>query len=157
MLHAIQSYTMSPSSACSSSGPPHFDSLLQLENIEEHAKDTLSLHETTLPHLADILLQPENRTMTNTGRSKYRKVHIFSASDRTTAIGGLILTDKNDDTNCVTNANFYAMVKMIVIVIGDFSLRNESNITIEKDDSRLQPGNYYIYTPCKFFSSFTHN
>jgi hypothetical protein len=86
--------------------------------------------------------------MTNTDRSKYRNVHIFNASDRNTTIGGLILTDG------VTNANFYTMVEIIVIAISDFTLRNESDVIIEKDSSLLQPGNYYIHAPRKFLSSF---
>jgi hypothetical protein len=86
--------------------------------------------------------------MTNTSRSKYRNVHIFNASDRNATIGGLILTDG------VTNANFYAMVEIIVIATSDFTLRNESDIIIKKDSSPLQPGNYYIHTPRKFLRSF---
>jgi len=89
-----------------------------------------------------------------TDRSKYRNVHIFNASDRNTTIGGLILTQKNDDTNCVTNANFYAMIEIITVPTSDFTLRNESDVIIEKDSSPLQPGNYYIHAPGKFLGSF---
>ncbi|KAG9234972.1 HNH endonuclease-domain-containing protein [Amylocarpus encephaloides] len=67
--------------------------------------------------------------MTNTYRSKHRNIHIFNASDRNTTIGGLILTDD------------------IVIATSDFTLRNESDVIIEKDSSLLQPGNYYIHAP----------
>jgi hypothetical protein len=86
--------------------------------------------------------------MTDTGRSKYRNVHIFNANDRNTTIGGLILTDG------VTNANFYAMIEIIVIVTSDFTLRNESDVIIKTDSSPLQPGNYYIHSPRKSLSSF---
>ncbi|KUJ20481.1 uncharacterized protein LY89DRAFT_730518 [Mollisia scopiformis] len=118
---------MSSSSPHSSSGSSsHADSLQQLENniIKEqedtvsHPKDILSqpedalpLHETTLSHLADILSQPKDSTMTSSDRSKHRNVHIFNANDRNTTISGLIFTEKNNDTNCVTNANFYAMLQ----------------------------------------------
>jgi hypothetical protein len=88
--------------------------------------------------------------MTSTYRSKHRNVHIFNASDRNTTIGGLILTDG------VTNANLYAMVEIIVIATSDFTLRNESDVVIEKDSSSLQPGNYYIHAPRKFLGSFTN-
>jgi hypothetical protein len=173
MLHAVQIVTMSSCSPHSSSGSSsHDDSLQQLENniIKEqedtlsHPKDILSqpedalpLHETTLSHLADILSQPKDSTMTGSDRSKHRNVHIFNASDRNTTIGGLILTEKNDDTNCVTNANFFAMVEIITSPTSTFTLRNESDIIIEKDNSPLQPGNYYIHCSGKLFlSSFIH-
>jgi len=169
MLHAVQIVTMSSSSPHSSSGSSsHGDSLQQLENIIKEQEDTLShpkdilsqpehalpLH---LPHLADILSQPKDSTMTGSDRSKHRNVHIFNASDRNTTIGGLILTEKNDVTNCVTNANFYAMVEIITIPTSIFTLRNESDFIIEKDNSPLQPGNYYIHGSGKLFlSSFIH-
>ncbi|KAH8588282.1 HNH endonuclease-domain-containing protein [Bisporella sp. PMI_857] len=88
--------------------------------------------------------------MPGSDRSKYRNVHIFNTSDRNTTIGGLILTTKNDETNCITNANFYIMVEIIVIATSDFTLRNESDVTIEKDNSPLQPGKYYIYASKPF-------
>jgi len=145
---------MSSSSAHSNSGPSlhsgssYSDNLLQLEN--NNSKE----HKDTLSHPEDILSQPEDSTMTGRDRSKNRNVHIFNASDRNTTIGGLILTKENDVTNCVTNANFYAMIEIITITTSDFTLRNESNITIEKDNCPLQPGNYYIHAPRKFLGSF---
>ena len=74
-------------------------------------------------------------------RSAGRNVHIFDASDRSTSIGGLILTAG------VTNANLYAMIEIFVFFEGEYILRNESDITIEKDNSLLLPGNYYINSP----------
>lgn len=71
-------------------------------------------------------------------RSAGRNVHIFCKNDRRTSIGGLVLTAG------VTNANLYAMIEIFVIFNGEYSLQNESNITIGKDDSPLLPGNYYI-------------
>ncbi|KAF1813960.1 hypothetical protein P152DRAFT_465712 [Eremomyces bilateralis CBS 781.70] len=64
-------------------------------------------------------------------RSLGRDVHIYDVNDRTTVLGGLILT------NGVTNANFYSMVEIIVFHliiprlifapnIGSFSVNNES-------------------------------
>jgi hypothetical protein len=124
------------------------DALLHPADNLSHSADALPIHGDTLPHLTDILSRPENLTMTNTDRSKYRNVHIFNASDRNTTIGGLILTEG------ITNTNFYTMVEIIVIAISDFILRNESDVMIEKDSSPLQPGNYYIYAPRKFLGSF---
>jgi hypothetical protein len=83
-------------------------------------------------------------------RSAGRDVHIFNASDRSTSIGGLILTAG------VTNANLYSMIEVIVFFDGEYILRDESDVTIEKDDSSLLPGNYYIDSPRKYLfnSSF---
>jgi hypothetical protein len=78
-------------------------------------------------------------------RSTVRDVHIFDISDRDTSIGGLVLTAG------VTNANLYAMIEIFVIFNGEYILRNESDTTIEKDNSPLLPGNYYIDSPCKYF------
>ena len=79
-----------------------------------------------------------------------RDIHIFDTRDRSTSIGGLILTAG------VTNANLHSMIEIVVFFDGEYILRNESDITIEKDDSLLQPGNYYIDSPRKslFNSSF---
>ncbi len=74
-----------------------------------------------------------------------RDVHIFDTSDRDTSIGGLVLTAG------VTNANLYAMIEIFVIFNGEYILRNESDTTIEKDDSPLLPRNYYIDSPRKYF------
>ena len=78
-------------------------------------------------------------------RSGGRDVHIFNSSDRSTSIGGLILT------NGVTNANLYAIIEIFVIFKGRYVLRNKSNVTIKKDDSSLLPGNYYIDSRGKSF------
>ena len=78
-------------------------------------------------------------------RSAARDVHTFDINDRDTSIGGLVLTAG------VTNANLYAMIEIFVIFNGEYILRNERDTTIEKDDSALLPGNYYIDSPRKYF------
>ncbi|KAE8440995.1 hypothetical protein EG329_006132 [Mollisiaceae sp. DMI_Dod_QoI] len=135
---------MSSSSTHYSSGDASHSSSSSHSNTLPIRGNNIKEHEDTLSNPKDILSQPEKLTMTNTDRSKYRNVHIFNASDRNTTIGGLILTDG------VTNANFYAMVEIIVIAICDFTLRNESDVIIEKDSSPLQPGNYYIHASQPF-------
>lgn len=132
------------------------DALPHLADNLPHSADALPLHETAPPHLVDVISQPKVSTMPDSDRSKYRNVHIFNASDRNTTIGGLILTTKNDETNCVTNANFYAMVEIITIPTSAFTLRNESDVAIEKNNSPLQPGKYYIHASRKFLGSFIH-
>ena len=86
-------------------------------------------------------------------RSAGRDIHIFDASDRGTSIDGLILTIGG------TNPNLYTMVEIFIILNCEYVLRNESDITIEKDDSLLQPGNYYTDSPRKslFNNSFLAN
>jgi len=136
--------------------PQHEDTLLHLTDILPSSADALPLHETAPSHLIDVPSQPKVSTMPGSDRSKYRNVYIFDATDRNTTIGGLILTTKNNETNCVTNANFYAMVEIIAIATSSFTLRNESDVMIEKDNSPLQPGKYYIHASRKFLSSFIH-
>jgi len=82
-------------------------------------------------------------------RSAGRDVHVYNNNNRTTVLGGLILSPG------VTNANFYAMIRIFVEFTPrhfsrTFSLRNKSRITIQENHQPLQPGNYYIVTSGKF-------
>lgn len=70
-------------------------------------------------------------------------MHIFDAKDRSNSIGGLRLS------NGITCANFHTMIEILVIVDGNYIIQNENNTVIEKDESPLLPGNYYIISPCK--------
>ena len=85
--------------------------------------------------------------MSVANRSAGRDVHIYSANDPATVLGGLILT------NGVTNANFYSMVDIIFIFSQNYFLRDEGGTTVQKDDHPLQPGNYYFVTNGRFPSS----
>jgi hypothetical protein len=91
----------------------------------------------------------EYSTMPPANRSAGRDVHIYGSRDRTTTLGGLILNAG------VTNANFYAMIRIFVEFTPrnfsrTFSLRNENRITIQENHQPLQPGSYYIVTTGKF-------
>jgi hypothetical protein len=77
-------------------------------------------------------------------RSQGRNVHIYHTNDRTTVIGGLILT------NGVTNANFYSMVEILVLFTCSFELQDEENAKIERNGNPLQPGKYYISAAGEF-------
>ena len=151
------SSTHSNSGSSSHSDSSHSDTFLQLGSIiEEHPKGTLPYsadallpHEDTLLHLADNLPHPADTPspllheaarskMPPRNRSGGRDVHIFDTGDRSTSIGGLILTDG------ITNDNLYTMIEIFVLFNGEYVLRNESGITIKKDSSPLPPGNYYI-------------
>jgi hypothetical protein len=77
-------------------------------------------------------------------RSAGRSVHIFDARDRSSSIGGLRLSSG------VTCANFHAMIEIFVLFEGDYTLQDESDTTIQNNESLLQPGNYYIVSSRKF-------
>jgi hypothetical protein len=82
--------------------------------------------------------KPLDAPTTPADRSLGRDVFIYDAKDPDKVLGGLILT------NCVTNANFYSMVEILIIFHSGFSLLNGAGAKIERDDDPLQPGNYFI-------------
>jgi len=71
-------------------------------------------------------------------RSGGRNVRLYGANDPTTELGGLCLT------KAITNACVYSMVEIIIILEGEFFLRDEGGTMVEKDNYPLQPGRYYI-------------
>jgi hypothetical protein len=71
-------------------------------------------------------------------RSVGRDVWIFDRTNRSTPIGGLILTAG------VTKSNLHAMIEIFVVFHGEYVLRNETDIAVEKDDTPLVAGNYYV-------------
>src|SRR3954452_8864559 len=75
-------------------------------------------------------------TMPPVNRSEGRDVHIYDNKDRTTLLGGLILSPG------VTNANFHAMIRIFVEFTPPnfsrtFSLGNQSRITIQENHQPL--------------------
>ena len=73
-------------------------------------------------------------------RAPGRNVHIYDANDPDMVLGGLVLTDG------VTTANFYSMVEIVFLFNQDYTLHDESGITVGRDDNPLQPGKYFIVT-----------
>ncbi|PUU82974.1 hypothetical protein B9Z19DRAFT_965889 [Tuber borchii] len=74
-------------------------------------------------------------------RALGRNVHIYSARDTNTVLGGLVATDG------MTNANFYSMVEIIFIFDSDYTLcRKKSGTTVPRDNDLLQAGKYLINT-----------
>ncbi|PUU72139.1 hypothetical protein B9Z19DRAFT_1098009, partial [Tuber borchii] len=73
-------------------------------------------------------------------RTPWHNVHIYDASNPGMVLGGLLLN------NGVTTANFYSMVEIVFVFDQDYTLRDESGITVERDDHPLQPGKYFIVT-----------
>ena len=78
-------------------------------------------------------------------RSIGRDVHIYDTKDRTTVLGGLILT------NGVTNTNFYSMVEILVLFTRNFELQDEGGTKIERNNDPLLPGKYYINATGKLY------
>ena len=73
-------------------------------------------------------------------RSLGRNVHIYSAGDTSTVIGGLVVTDG------MTNSNFYSMLEITYILNRGYRLRYEGGTIVNRDDNPLQPGKYFIST-----------
>ena len=74
-------------------------------------------------------------------RALGRNVHIYSARDTNTVLGGLVATDG------MTNANFYSMVEIVFIFDNDYTLsRKKSGTTVQRDNDLLQAGKYIINT-----------
>ncbi|KAL6243151.1 hypothetical protein RBB50_009702 [Rhinocladiella similis] len=71
-------------------------------------------------------------------RSDGRDVHIYDLHDPSTELGGLLLLPG------VTNKNFYSMVEIIILFEGPFDLQDENEVTIQRDNSPLRPGNYFV-------------
>jgi hypothetical protein len=133
----------------SATNSPSLEHDLDFE-LDQFNEDILPL---ALPYLEDPpaspLLEETESQIPPSNRSAGRDVYIFDGRDRSTSIGGLILTTG------ITNANLYSMVEIFVIFNGEYVLRNENSITIEKDESPLLPGSYYIDSPGKsLFSAF---
>ena len=79
-------------------------------------------------------------------RAVGRNVRLYDARDRTKAFGGLLLN------NGVTNKNFYKMVEIFLILETSFSLQNELDVEMGKNDDPLQPGNHYVAGKCVMLS-----
>ena len=73
-------------------------------------------------------------------REAGRNVHIYSANDPSTILGGLVCTEG------ITNNNFYTMVRIILEFESDFTLHDESGSAVRRDDQCLKPGKYAIVT-----------
>ncbi|KAK5654898.1 hypothetical protein OQA88_6936 [Cercophora sp. LCS_1] len=73
-------------------------------------------------------------------RALARDVFIYDLRDFDTLLGGLVLTAG------VTNANFYAMVDIIIDILppGPFFLQDQNGGTVARDTQPLLPGMYFV-------------
>jgi len=75
-----------------------------------------------------------------TSRILGRNVHIYSARDTNTVLGGLFAAKG------MTNANFYSIVEIVLIFDNDYTLCSESGTAVQRDNHPLQAGKYFINT-----------
>ena len=117
-----------------------FSSITALSQPDDVLKEPIEIADYNHPQHDAIISHPhlKDATMPSNNRSGGRDVHLFSKQDPNTKVGGLILTAG------ITNANLHTMVEILVIFHADYTLLGESGTKLEKDDSPLQPGNYYI-------------
>lgn len=80
-------------------------------------------------------------------RSAGRTLQLYNSSDKENVIGGLIVT------NGITHANLYFMVEIIVVATSEFTLRDEDDMDIPKDDAQVEPGDYFINAASKIYTA----
>lgn len=81
-------------------------------------------------------------------RSTGRDVHIYNANDPDTVLGGLILT------NGVTNANFYSMVEVFLLIDSEYVLRHGDSTELQRNDQSLRRGSYFIVTGGRYLLGY---
>ena len=73
-------------------------------------------------------------------RSAFRDAFIYASGSLCTLLGGLWIAEG------ITNANLYSMVEIFCNFSDIFDLQLHGGPLIKKDDSQLQPGNYFVVT-----------
>jgi hypothetical protein len=71
-------------------------------------------------------------------RALARDVFFYDLRDLDALLGGLVLN------RGVTNANFYTMVDIVLIISSPFFLQNDKGDTVPRDAQSLLPGNYFV-------------
>lgn len=71
-------------------------------------------------------------------RTIRRDVFFYDLKDLSTQLGGLVLT------RGITNANFYAMIDIVLVISSAYFLQNDSGDILPRDAQPLLPGNYFI-------------
>jgi hypothetical protein len=85
--------------------------------------------------------------MPSVDRAAGRTVHLFDAQAPDAVLGGLRNTD------AITNANFYAMVDIVLSFDAPYVLRDQGGQTLVRDNNQLQAGNYYTVTEGEFLTA----
>lgn len=76
-------------------------------------------------------------------RALARDVFFYDLRDPSTLLGGLVLNPG------VTNANFYSMINIVLVITSTYSLQNDRNEMLPQDSQPLLPGNYFVVTDGK--------
>jgi HNH endonuclease len=71
-------------------------------------------------------------------RALARDVFFYDLRDLSTLLGGLVLSPG------VTNANFYAMIDIVLVIPSTYFLQDDNGETLPRDSQPLPPGNYFI-------------
>jgi len=71
-------------------------------------------------------------------RSEDRDAHIYASETLEMLLGGLWIA------KCITNANLYSMVEIFCIFSDTFDLQLHGGPLVARDNSQLQPGNYFV-------------
>ena len=76
--------------------------------------------------------------MASRDRSRGRNTFVYDGQDRDVLLGGFRLNPG------VTKADLHVMIDIFLIFQQSFSIIDENNIVIEKNDELLSPGSYYV-------------
>lgn len=71
-------------------------------------------------------------------RARARDVFFYDLRDPYTLLGGLVLSPG------VTNANFYSMVDIVLVISSTYFLQNDNGQALPRDSKSLLPGNYFV-------------
>lgn len=71
-------------------------------------------------------------------RARARDVFFYDRRDPCILLGGLVRT------NGITNANFYAMVDIVLVVSTGYLIQDDDGAELPRDSEPLRPGNYFI-------------
>ena len=71
-------------------------------------------------------------------RTLARNVFLYDLRDLSILLGGLVLNPG------VTNANFYSMIDIVLVISSTYFLQNDNGETLPRDSQPLLPGNYFI-------------
>lgn len=71
--------------------------------------------------------------------SESHTVFIYAKSDNT-VLSSLV------NINGITNKNFYAMIKIILVFKSSYTLALSGDDKVSRDDAEIKPGDYYMLT-----------
>ena len=76
--------------------------------------------------------------MPSVDRSRGRNAFIYDGKARDVLLGGFVLN------NGVSKANLYSMVEIFLLFQTHFSVTDEDDVVLERNEEPLSPGSYYV-------------